>query len=50
MAEVAKCNLCGATYDDQESIEQIRKWSAEPDPYAPCPNFSCTGQMEVREQ
>jgi len=47
MAEVVRCNKCGATYDDAESVEQVRKWKVESDGYAPCPNISCSGQMEV---
>jgi len=47
MAEVVRCNKCGAPYDDAESIEQVKKWKAEPDNYAPCPNISCPGEMEV---
>jgi len=45
MAEVVRCNGCGATYDDAESIEQVKKWKTEG--YAPCPNISCPGEMEV---
>jgi len=47
MAKIAKCNQCGATYDDQGSVEQVEKWLAEPEPHAPCPNISCPGQMEI---
>lgn len=47
--EVARCSKCGATYDDRESVDQVKKWLSEPDPYAPCPNFACNGQMEVFE-
>jgi len=49
MPEVAKCNQCGATYDDPGSVEQTRKWLAQPEPYAPCPNLGCPGQMEIVE-
>ena len=46
------CNQCGATYEDTESVEQVKKWKAEPDGggYAPCPNLSCSGEMDVKEQ
>lgn len=46
MGEVVKCNGCGATYDDPESIELTKKWIA--DGYAPCPNIGCSGEMEVK--
>ncbi len=49
MAEVARCNRCEVTYDDPESIEQTRKWLAESEPYAPCPNFDCPGELEIIE-
>ncbi|GAH39319.1 unnamed protein product [marine sediment metagenome] len=42
----AVCNQCGETYDDKESIEMVRKWVEEG--YAPCPNISCHGQMELK--
>ncbi len=45
--EVAKCNKCGATYDDKESVELVKKFKSTGDGYAPCPNISCDGQMEV---
>jgi len=41
------CNQCGATYDDKESIEMAKKWAEEG--YAPCPNISCPGQLEIKE-
>ncbi len=44
MKETARCNKCGATYDDKESVELVKKWKSE-DGYAPCPNFNCQGQM-----
>ncbi|KKN37276.1 hypothetical protein LCGC14_0765140 [marine sediment metagenome] len=43
----AVCNQCGASYEDVESIEQARKGIA--DGYAPCPNLSCPGELEVNE-
>ena len=42
------CNECGATYTDNESIELVRKWRANS--YAPCPNLSCPGELEIKEQ
>ncbi len=42
------CNQCGVTYEDNESIEMVRKWSAEG--YAPCPNLSCPGELEIKEE
>lgn len=45
MAEVVRCNKCGATYEDKESVELVKKWKTEG--YAPCPNISCPGEMEV---
>lgn len=42
------CNRCGVTYEDNESIEMVRKWSAEG--YAPCPNLSCPGELEIKEE
>jgi len=41
----AVCDQCGASYDDVESIELVRKWVAEG--YAPCPNISCPGQLTI---
>lgn len=41
------CNKCGATYTDPESIELAKKWVKEG--YAPCPNLSCPGELEIRE-
>ena len=43
----AVCNQCGATYDDKESMEMAKKWLE--DSYAPCPNISCRGQLELKE-
>ncbi len=40
------CNRCGADYSDEQSIEQVKKWIA--DGYAPCPNLSCPGELEVK--
>ena len=42
------CNQCGVTYEDNESIEMVKKWSAEG--YAPCPNLSCSGELEIKEE
>ncbi|MBA7465840.1 hypothetical protein ES707_01012 [subsurface metagenome] len=44
---VARCNKCGATYTDIESIEMVRKWAAQG--YAPCPNISCSGELEIKK-
>ncbi len=44
---VARCNKCGATYTDIESIEMARTWAA--DGYAPCPNITCPGELEIKE-
>ena len=41
------CNKCGATYTDKDSIEMVKKWAEEG--YAPCPNISCPGQLELKE-
>lgn len=43
----AKCDRCGATYSDEESIVTVRTGLAGG--YAPCPWFNCTGQMELTE-
>jgi len=48
VVERAVCNKCGATYTDKESIEMVRKWIKEG--YAPCPNLSCPGQMELKKE
>lgn len=48
MAKVAKCNKCGAEYTDQESIDMVEQW--QKDGYAPCPNISCPGQLEIKEE
>ena len=44
--EKVVCNTCGAPYDDKESVELVKKWLE--DGYAPCPNISCPGQLEVK--
>lgn len=49
MTEKVVCNQCGAEYEDTESIEQVKRWNAEDDGYAPCPNISCSGEMEVKD-
>lgn len=48
MDKKAVCNKCGAAYTDKESIDQVEKWIAEG--YAPCPNISCPGQLEIKEE
>lgn len=45
--EKVVCNGCGAEYTDQYSIEMTKKWVEGG--YAPCPNLSCRGQLEVKE-
>lgn len=45
--EKVVCNECKAEYTDNESVELAKKWIAEG--YAPCPNLSCTGQLELKE-
>ncbi len=40
------CNKCGVVYEDQESIEQTKKWIEEG--YAPCPNITCPGELEIK--
>lgn len=47
MPEIVECNRCGAIYDDQESVELVKKWLK--DDYAPCPNLSCPGELAVKE-
>lgn len=47
MGEAVKCNRCGLTYHDKESIELVKKWLTEG--YAPCPNLQCPGEMELCE-
>lgn len=47
MPEKVVCGQCGATYTDPESIELAKKWIA--DGYAPCPNISCRGQLELKQ-
>lgn len=44
--EKVVCNTCGATYDDEESIALVKKWTEGG--YAPCPNIACPGQLEVK--
>ena len=44
---VVKCNRCGATYPDKESIELAEKWIEEG--YAPCPNLGCPGELKIVE-
>ena len=46
--ERAVCNKCGATYEDKESIDLVKKWLKTG--YAPCPNISCSGEMEIKEE
>lgn len=48
MAEKVVCNRCGAEYSDSESIELVKKWTAEG--YAPCPNLYCPGHLEVKKE
>ena len=45
--EKVVCNVCGATYTDELSVEMAKTWIAAG--YAPCPNLSCPGQFEVKE-
>ncbi len=47
MTEKAVCSKCGESYDDKGSIEQTKKWIEEG--YAPCPNISCPGELEIKE-
>ncbi len=46
--EKVVCNRCGAEYADQNSVDMVKRWLAR-DNYAPCPNLSCPGQLEVKE-
>ena len=48
MPKKAVCNVCGAEYTDAPSIEMVTKWGSEGDGFAPCPNMSCPGQMEIK--
>ena len=48
MAAKAVCSMCRAEYDDEESVELVRTW--QKDGYAPCPNLSCRGQLEIVEE
>ena len=43
--EAVRCKKCGATYTDEESVELAKKWIGEG--YAPCPNISCPGELEL---
>lgn len=43
----AVCNRCGVEYTDVESIKLAQKWVDEG--YAPCPNISCPGELEIKE-
>ena len=45
---VVKCNRCGATYTDKESIELAEKWIEEG--YAPCPNLGCPGELILKTE
>lgn len=45
--EKVVCNRCGIEYTDQDSLATVKKWAAEG--YAPCPNISCPGMLEVKE-
>ncbi len=47
--EKTVCSECGTTYSDEGDIELVKKWLNTEDGYAPCPNFSCAGQMEIKE-
>lgn len=47
--EKVVCNRCRVEYTDEEDVTLVKKWKAEGDGYAPCPNLSCPGQMEVVE-
>ena len=40
------CNKCGETYEDKESIDLAKKWIKEG--YAPCPNITCQGELEIK--
>lgn len=48
MAQKVVCDTCGASYDDPESLRITKRWIA--DGYAPCPNFRCRGQLQIKEQ
>ncbi len=47
LVEKAVCSACGAEYTDQESINLVKTWRSTGD-YAPCPNLSCPGQLEIK--
>ena len=47
VTEYVKCNKCGCTYEDKDSVGLVKDWLEEPDKYAPCPNIGCKGQMEL---
>ena len=48
MSEKVVCNRCGATYEDEESVELAKRWIAEG--YAPCPNISCPGELILKKE
>jgi len=48
MTEKVVCNKCGLVYNDEGSIEMAKKWIE--DGYAPCPNITCPGEFELREE
>lgn len=47
LTEKVVCNVCGVEYTDQDSVDTVKGWLAK-DNYAPCPNLSCRGQLEVK--
>ena len=47
MAKIVKCNVCGAEYDDEDSIQLVEEWQRAG--YAPCPNISCPGELEIKD-
>jgi len=49
MPECVRCNKCDAVYTDQDCIDLVKKWLAAPGGYAPCPDLSCRGQLELKE-
>ena len=49
MPEIVKCDKCGATYEDRDSVEMVKRWK-DKDGYAPCPNISCSGQLKVEKK
>ena len=46
--EKVVCNRCGEEYPDKESVDLAKEWIA--DGYAPCPNLSCPGELEVSRE